>query len=230
MLKVKRKILSLIMTAAMVTTLFAGLTISASALSGNGTESNPYLITSQADLEAITDLTKYYRLSNSFTVSGFSGLGSPSISSTKASNYSPYVSGGNGFSGTLDGNGCTITVTNRSISTSGRGGVINYLAPGGIVKDLNVTGTITITTGVDAVGGVVGYNSGTIDNVSNSVDVTTEETTPGSGNYYQTYNIGGITGFNNGYYLGNGQPASSGLNGIIVNSSNSGDILGYSKV
>ena len=59
MIKMKRKIMALAMTAAMITTLFAGLTISASATdgtwSGSGTSSDPYQIADYDDLYAIAD-------------------------------------------------------------------------------------------------------------------------------------------------------------------------------
>ena len=154
MIKVKKKILSLAMSAAMVTSLFAGMTISASAFSGSGTESSPYLITSQSDLEAITDFSAYYKLSNNITLnSSWSGLGTSSISS--ASTNSPYEnSSAVPFTGTLDGDGYTITV-NRSVTSSGQGGVVNYLGATGTVKNLTVDGSISLLSNLDAVGGVV---------------------------------------------------------------------------
>ena len=58
------------------------------------------------------------------------------------------------------------------------------------MKDFTLTGTVAVSGSKDAVGGVAGYNSGTIDNVTNNAAI----------NAQNCYNVGGIAGFNNGYY------------------------------
>jgi hypothetical protein len=231
----KRKLLSLLTTAAMVTTLFAGMTIGASATNGtwagSGTSADPYQIADLADLNAIASgvtssndyAGTYFILTNNIdtTTGTWNGIGISNISS--ASTNSPYEnSSAIPFSGILDGSGYTITV-NRSVSTSGQGGVINYLGPAGTLKNLNVTGSVTATGSVDAIGGVVGYNSGVIDHVTSSVVVSAES----------AFNVGGIVGFNNGYYNTSGTALVSGtdtINGYILNSANIGNVTGYRKV
>ncbi len=214
----KNKLISLLVVMAIIVSLFTGLTISVSALTGSGTESNPYLISSAADLNAISNLNAYYKLTADITASAsWSGLGSSAISSAGTS--SPYeTDSADGFAGTLDGDGHTITVT-RTVSASGQGGVVNYLAPTGVIKNLNVEGSVTATGSVDAIGGVVGYNSGIIDNVSSSVIVTAN----------RAYNVGGIAGFNNGYYDSDGSYSAS-AEAYILNSKNDGSVTGYHKV
>jgi hypothetical protein len=161
-----------------------------------------------------------FRLMNDIDLSdtAWAGIGNPVLAS--ASTNSPYVSSGNGLDGVLDGNGKTVKVS-RSATTGGIGGVVNYLMPAGTIVDLTVSGSVTSTVGSsgNAVGGVVGYNSGTIQNVTNTATVKAEE----------CYNVGGITGFNNGYYGATGT-FSSDAKGFILNSANSGTITGFDKV
>lgn len=218
----RRKILSVLLTLAMlcsltVTTAFA----TNGTWAGSGSEADPYQIADAADLTALAAGVaggnnyggKYFKVTASFTTaSGWTGIGNPAFASY--STNSPYVTGGTGFAGTLYCEGTTQTITvNRSGSASGVGGLINYLAPGGKVLNLNVAGTVSATGGVDAVGGVVGYNSGIIDEVNASVTVTANS----------AYNVGGIAGFNDNYYMTNAV-------GTIRNSHNNGTVSGSSKV
>lgn len=137
-------------------------------------------------------------------------IGVPTIASD-ASTSSPYVTGGYSFDGTFDGNDKTVDVT---IKTSASGtGLFGYVSSTGVVENLNVEGTVDVSGSVDAVGGVVGYNSGIINNVVNNADVTATS----------AYNVGGIAGFNDAYYM-------STDNGYILNSTNSGCIKGGTKV
>ncbi len=238
-MRLKRKMLSIIMTAAMITTLFAGMTITASAYDGtassliispgNYTEvfSGNYSISNQTDMEALagyveagkntTNVT--FTLTTSFELdSTWTGIGDPDIQS--ASTSSPYVDSGNGFDGILDGNNKTITLHSLSISESGKGGVVNYLAPHGIVKNLTVIpytsggieNEITVTSSYDAVGGVVGYNAGRIYGVTNRVTIAASSAS----------NVGGITGFNDRKYTTNAM-------GYIYYCSNSGAVTAQRK-
>jgi hypothetical protein len=196
-----------------------GLTYADLGHTGSGTQDDPWRIYSQQELEDIANSLNefdsfegdYFILMNNVTLgSTWSGIGSPTISS--ASTGSPYVSAGRGFAGTLDGNGKMLSIT-RSASTSGTGGIVNYLEPDGTVENLTVSGSLTVTGSVDAVGGVVGYNSGTVDHVTSAVTVS-------AGN---AYNVGGIAGFNDCYYTDMAK-------GVITNCRNTSTVTGYSKV
>ena len=75
------------------------------------------------------------------------------------------------FNGTLDGGGHTITLAiNQTITggvlTAGCAGLINDLGEAGIVKNLNVSGSVlgihSATSGNMYVGGIAAYNRGTI--------------------------------------------------------------------
>ncbi|MBO5655346.1 MAG: hypothetical protein J6S32_04880, partial [Clostridia bacterium] len=68
------------------------------------------------------------------------------------------------FAGTFNGNGNTI---NLSISGQSYAGLFGYTS--GVVKGINVTGSVS---GVDFVGGIAGYNSGTVTNCINNATIT----------------------------------------------------------
>ncbi|MBO7221743.1 MAG: hypothetical protein J6V37_01720, partial [Clostridia bacterium] len=76
----------------------------------------------------------------------------------------PIGKDGNPFAGTFDGNGNTI---NLSISGQSYAGLFGYTS--GVVKGINVTGSVS---GVDFVGGIAGYNSGTVTNCINNATIT----------------------------------------------------------
>jgi methionine-rich copper-binding protein CopC len=262
-MKRKKRLLSVIMTLAMITTLFAGMTTSSGAYSATGTmtdlwnSGNPtsalsgtyYSISSAQEMVYLQNYTATSGMNTSgvtfFLTSSinfvtetytgtWTGVGKSVISS--ASTNSPYEDTSNSsnlpipFEGTLDGDGLTITV-NRTVTTSGQGGVVNYLGSSGNVKNLTVAGSVTISSNVDAIGGVVGYSSGIINNVTSSVNVITTEYQ--TDHYYVTYNVGGIAGFNNGYYNTSGTALVSGtdiINGYILNCANEGNVTAYGKV
>lgn len=126
---------------------------------------------------------------------------------------SPVVGPGSaGFGGAFDG-------TNKTIShmvTSKNGnavGLFGYLTPYGSVKQLAVSGSVSVAGAYDAIGGVVGYNSGTISNVIAKVAVTAPN----------AFNVGGIAGFNDRFYTDDAV-------GVIVNCANEGDVTGRTKV
>jgi hypothetical protein len=119
---------------------------------------------------------------------------------------------------------------------NGRGGLVNYLAPTGQISNLTMTGTMSVvytnaptcTTDVDGIsvfGGVVGYNCGVIDNVTNKVVITNSTGTADASYSTDTeiYNVGGIAGFNDAFY-------QSGAKGTIRNCTNDANITGYEKV
>jgi uncharacterized repeat protein (TIGR02543 family) len=145
--------------------------------SGVSTDS-PIEVSDQAELAAMANgPNKYYKLANSFTITDWASLGVD-------------------FTGSLDGNGKTITfsgtITPNAVGRAGLFGTIN----GGTVKNLNLAGTITVSVSISTLrgGAVAGYlQSGAISNVKSTVTVSAE--TSGSGN---DANVGGIAGDNYG--------------------------------
>ena len=184
-----------------------GKTVSTS-LQGSGTQEDPFLITSGADLAYIAKIVneaaertpnfsgKYFKLTQSIDINGHDlYIGSFSAWATRK-----------GFYGFLDGNHCTIrgidqnrslfgtieggSLTNLSVygkvSSSpdeATGGIVAYVTSGGVLENLTSYVTINCTK---TIGGVVGNaenQASTVKNCVNYGNVT------GS-----SWNIGGIAG------------------------------------
>ncbi len=158
----KRKIL---LTFSIIAALLCLLALSVGAMSGSGTENDPYVVETAEDFVAIQkNLSSHYRLDADISVSSDTGA---------------IVEGT--FGGVFDGNGHTVDVTIVG-ATSGTNtydslfGVVS-----GKIKNLTVTGTVS---GSDKVSGIAGKLTGTasVDNCVNYATVTGRK------------NIGGIVG------------------------------------
>ena len=135
-------------------------------LSGSGTEADPFIIQSGADLAYIDQhMTAaenfkgvYFELARSID------LGNHSM---KIGEY-PGWGGRKIFSGIFDGNSCSII--NLNMTESGKGGGL-FSVISGTVKNLSVYGSVT---GDDLMtGGIVGWlYNGTLENCANYVNVT----------------------------------------------------------
>lgn len=167
-----KKIISIIITISM---LLASVPVFA--ISGTGTETNPYLISSVSDIAKIhDDLNGYYKLTNNINMSGVT--------------FEPIGNENEGaFTGTIDGAGYTISNLNINLPENKYVGFVGYLE--GTVKNLNLTNVDA--SGYRYVGGLVGYaeNSSEIVNCS------------ANGNIYGDYVIidvytGGISGYSAG--------------------------------
>ena len=153
-------------------------------LKGDGTKTNPYLIST------VEDLTYFaFNVNSGDNYSGkYVTLMADINFGGNASNmwspigwYDTSISKANTFAGTFDGNGHTISGLYTN-TTNNYQGLFGYNA--GTVKNLTVKGDIT---GGNYVGGIAGYNIGEI------IFCKNECTAFGSGSY-----IGGIVGVNNG--------------------------------
>jgi|GEM_PF-2664134 len=91
------------------------------------------------------------------------------------------LGGGSAFTGTLDGNGHTVTLS--VTGSSNNAGLFGQIGGSGIVKNLTISGSLS---GGNEVGALAGSNAGTVSNV------TTSATISGSGT------VGGIVGNNTG--------------------------------
>lgn len=112
------------------------------------------------------------------------------------------------FGGCFEGNGHTITglsVTEEIVPA----GLFSYLQPTAVVKNLNVTGTVTPSGDAKFVGGIVGDNRGTLENVTFS------------GTVEGTENVGGIAGMNSGTIL------KCSAEGFLMGEKANGGIAGY---
>ncbi|MBQ2713501.1 MAG: hypothetical protein IJF22_00845, partial [Clostridia bacterium] len=154
--------------------------------SGTGTSSSPFIIATETDLRNLafnvnagTPYTGvYFKVSQNIALTqAFRSIGWYNTTSSE-SNY---------FNGILDGNNKTISNLTNNTTTNHYDdylGLFGYVYSGATIKNLNVSGTVT---GVNYVGGVVGYNMGTLQDISFSGTVN------GSGSY-----IGGVVGVNSG--------------------------------
>lgn len=112
------------------------------------------------------------------------------------------------FGGCFAGNGHTITGLSvmEEIVPSG---LFSYLQSTAVVKNLNVTGTVTPSGDAKFVGGIVGDNRGTLENVTFS------------GTVEGTENVGGIAGMNSGTIL------KCSAEGFLMGEKATGGIAGY---
>ena len=143
-------------------------------LMGSGTIEEPFLIDSAAALQYVgrnaETLSAYYKQEVDLDLDGVS--------------WTPIGATTSPFIGTYDGNNKRIT--NLQINTSASSqGLFGCIGLGGTVKNLGLEDVIIV--GGDSVGGVVGYNSGTVENCYATGSVT------GS-----AYNVGGVVGDNRG--------------------------------
>ena len=152
---------------------------------------NPILVSDAAGLAAIADgLGKHYKLIDNINV----GTNWTPIGSTSA----------NAFTGSLNGNGYAVTigtiasglaVETISVIDNTYVGLFGYIGAGGVVERLAVTGTLTYT-GTDSgnvfIGGIAGYNCGTIKNCYTTASVS------GTGLGARGVYAGGIAGYNLG--------------------------------
>ena len=235
-----RRILSLFAALTLLFTLLpASGTAHAASLEGNGTEDDPYLITTANELilfEQTVNAGQYdacARLVENIVLTGapWTYIGGPTA---------PY-------SGTFDGNGHTICNMYIFADSSYYAGLFSCIGPDGVVKNLgtidsssaakayvgsiaginigtiiNCFNTITVNAG-DYAGGIAGANGGVIANCWVDAIVGTEIS--GGGTF-----VGGITGANSGtvtncYSIG--KVSGSALYGALVGANDGGAVDGW---
>ncbi|MDY3195478.1 MAG: hypothetical protein RBQ95_01350, partial [Paracholeplasma sp.] len=163
---------------------------------GLGTESFPFLIRTNEDIE---DLKSMIDKGNTFK--GFFFKVDEGISQFDLGNFVPIGSSTKPFYGSFDGNHAEFILNINS--TTSYQGLFGYFGHGEI-KNLSVSGSVM---GLDYVSGVVGYKlSGTISNVYNEAVINGRNYVGGivgrheAGVVDQTYNNGDIT--STGSYVG----------------------------
>lgn len=182
--------------------------------SGAGTLGNPYILTTAAQLAAIPTygMSACYKLGNDIDLSWYSS-------------WTPIGTSSTAFSGTLDGNGHSITGltigTSASPSTASYLGLFGYLSNASL-KNVAVSETIyASTTASQYVGGLAGYAmTSTITNctaagtvagdayvglLAGDVNGSTVSSCTSSGNASAYQYVGGLVGFaaSFSYYSGN---------------------------
>jgi PKD repeat protein len=144
---------------------------------GSGTETDPYRISTGADLITLStdsdNWEKYFILTDDISLSAGSPTGPIGI------NSSIY------FNGSFDGQGYTISDFTMNKSDSNYIGLFGYLGTGAQIKDLRVEAGADGVTGNWYVGVLVGYSKGTVVNCSAGGNAT-------ANNY-----AGGLIGYTN---------------------------------
>lgn len=193
----KRKFISMFLLVCM---LLPQIIISANngAWTGTGTSADPYIIAAADDLKTLalnvnggeTYAGKFIKLTADISLNG-----------SEENQWTAIGQNTNQFKGTFDGGGHKINGLYINKSSENYQGLFGYIGKGGTVKNLTVEGTVT---GGDGVGGVTGYNDGTISDCRSMTAVTGAE------------QAGAIAGLNNG--------------GTVLNCCNNGNVTGDTYV
>lgn len=163
-------------------------------LNGTGTESDPYQVTTAAELNHLRDFlgnansAKYFKLRNSLDLTTYLSSGGAGYAEWGAFGWLPIGDASNGFSGKFNGNNFVIGELKIDRADTDFVGLFGYLSNGATIKNLTVNfGTNGVVNGKIHIGGIVGANYGTIDSCIVSGGLT------------EIGNItGGITGSNYG--------------------------------
>ncbi len=145
---------------------------------GSGIPGDPYLIKNVTQLQAINeDLNAHYALANDINASETSKWNGGSGFMPVGENWA------NSFNGSLDGRNHTVSDLYIDRPNEGRVGLLGY-NDDGVIKNI---GLIDVNISGDwSVGGLVGYNSGTVKN------------SYGTGEISGNHNVGGLVGWNVG--------------------------------
>ena len=175
-----------------------GVSVSAEFV-GEGTEENPYLISSGADLALLRERVnagekfegKYFKMTNSidFNNNNLIVIGKEVPNSSSWANLPT-----KGFAGIFDGNNCAllnVSTMEAPLSSSDElNGLFKTIFEGGKVANLSVYGMISQT--VRGTGVIAGRNFGTIENCTNYVTIAPAEGTTTSQNHRYTGSIASI--------------------------------------
>ena len=232
MKKLGKKTLVLLLTLLIICTI-GTLSAYAAAPAGEGTEENPYQITSEEDLIWFSQLVDAELTDTAQNTDAWAVL-TNDIELTQG--WNP-IGDEYTFKGNFDGKGYTISGLDINIANSSGNvfaGLFGYNE--GTIKNVNVEGSITVTGNggyVDAAG-ISGRNDGTIESCSSNVTINVE-------GQFDAY-IGGIAGYNVGsiiscenngdisvddvpcYAMAGGICGQNGSGGRIESCSNNGNI------
>lgn len=207
----------------------AGAHLTAKAAEADGSELNPYLISTAAelrdyaakinsDVEGTTWRDKHYKVTSDISLFQVGG------------DWTPIGTYDYNFTGVFDGGGRTISFMTVNNPNSNYQGMFGYVS-GGTVKNVHLTSAFV--TGKNHVGGLVGNCTGHIENCTYSGTVTGNDYVGGLAGkisfnaYISNSSVSGtVTGNNN---VG-GLAGENSLNGNISNSSNTGNVLGNDYV
>jgi len=202
---------------------------------GNGMTHNPYMISSAADLHAIstrvnaTTNPKTYRDEHLRMTNDIDLANVPFIPIGHTANT-------HDFRGNFNGDGYKITGLNIDVGTQ-FAGLFGYVITGGVVRNVGVAGNVRSTA--NTVGGIVGIsNQGRVENSWFAGTVTGERNVGGlvgnnsNGTIQNCYNMAivSVTGTGTGANVGGIAGNNAGSTGFIINCYNIGDVSGVSNV
>jgi hypothetical protein len=175
--------------------------------------SPPVEIRDWYDLDAVRDaLDAHYVLMNDLdsATPGYEELASPTANGGKG--WQPIGTSDYPFTGTFDGQGHKIEdlFINRPEEEEGEVGLFGAVGKGGFVSNIGVVNASVL--GYDDVGGVVGWNDGTVSNCY------------ATGNVSGHSNVGGLVGSNY-----DGTVTYSHSNGSMRGSSSVGGLVGFNR-
>ncbi len=219
-----------------VATVFAG---------GSGTAEDPYQIANGAQLArfaAIVNGTDGMarntaacgKLTADILLNDISNWENWNESTKGLNNWTPIGSGSKLFTGTLDGDGHSVSGIYISNKTDFQG-LVGVLGEGGTLQNVGVKASYI--KGHNYVGGLCGMNRGLVTNCYNTGNVTGSSRVGGvcgwnDGTVTNCYNTGNVTG--NNYYVGgvcgynSGGPVSNCYNtGSVAGSNDVGGVCGY---
>ena len=176
------------------------------AMDGEGTTADPYIIATVADLYEFA--IKVNEGDNTACA-----VLTADIDMTDEAEWTPIGNDSNQYKGTFDGDGHTITGLKVDIQSDNTiyAGLFGYIGEGGTIKNVSLTDSkITCSGNRVSVGGVCGFNDGTIENCYNTGDVSGT----GTSSYGDVY-AGGVCGWNTG---------------TIENCYNTGDVSGTTSI
>ena len=189
---------------------------------GSGTEADPYLISTRADLATLAT-----------TVNGGNNYsGKYFLLTQNLTNISTIIGSSNYFSGVFDGGGYGLTLNiNVNVAGNAMTGAFGHIY-GASIKNLSVAGTIISAGKVSYAGGIGGYvGNSTIYNCYNTANITSSSSN--GDNYVSASSYsGGICGYSSGCTISNcyniGNLQSNVNSSYYVGSCYSGGICGTS--
>lgn len=175
---------------------------------GTGTESDPYQISNGAELAYLAQQVnagtncsgEYFKLTSDIQLNELDDKGMPKVAEgqTGPHPWTPIGNSSKKFQGTFDGDGHTITglyINDTAAESYAYKGLFGNIAANAKVQNLIVTGDITATGKTNRiapqyVGGIVGFNSGTVQNCGFQGSVSASKKNLAA----STNNNGGVVG------------------------------------
>ncbi len=198
-------------------------------VSGDGTEGNPYIVSTAAELNLMRNYLGsasarvYFKLGNNIDLTAYLAPGGEGYIAWGTNGWLPIGNGTTPFYGGLDGNGHSISGLRMAYYGTYHG-LIGYAATGSVIKNLSMGSDCNIL-GDAHTSSIVGFNAGTIDNCSSAATVKLGNAQNGGG-IVGTNDTGSIS---NCTFTGSVTRSADGVNanalgGIVGNNGTTGTV------